>query len=238
MTRQVVVYPDAATVATATAARLIIEVTDVLAHQERADVVLTGGTVGTATLAAVADNPLAESVDWDSVHLWWGDERFVASGNPDRNEGQAQEALISRIPIPDANVHRMGSASDFDTPETAAAAYHDELAHNGNPEFDVLMLGLGPDGHVASLFPGHPVFEKGSATISAVHDSPKPPPTRVTLSLGTINRAKKVWVIAAGAEKAHAVAECLQGNAAFPGGAVRGTVETLWLIDATAAAEA
>ena len=154
MTRQVVVYPDAATVATATAARLIIEVTDVLAHQERADVVLTGGTVGTATLVAVADSPLADSVDWDSVHLWWGDERFVASGDPDRNEGQAQEALISRIPIPDANVHRMGSASDFDTPETAAAAYHDELAHNGNPEFDVLMLGLGPDGHVASLFPG------------------------------------------------------------------------------------
>lgn len=236
--RRVIVYPDATTVATATAARLLTELADVLAHQERADVVLTGGTVGTATLAAVADSSLADSIDWAAVHLWWGDERFVAAGDPDRNEGQAQEAFISRISIPDENVHRMGSASDFDTPETAAAAYHDELAHNGNPEFDVLMLGLGPDGHVASLFPGHVVFEKSSATISAVHDSPKPPPTRVTLSLGTINRAKKVWVVAAGAEKAHAVAECLQGNATYPGGAVRGTAETLWLIDAAASSEA
>ena len=236
--RHVVVYPDAATVATATAARLLTELTDVLAQQDRADVVLTGGTVGTATLAAVADSPLAAAVDWTAVHVWWGDERYVASGDADRNEGQAQEALLAHVPIPEENIHRMGSASDFNEPETAAAAYHHELAHNGNPAFDVLMLGLGPDGHVASLFPGHDVYLHGSAEVAAVTDSPKPPPTRVTLSVGAINRAKKVWLIAAGEEKAHAVAECLQGNATYPGAAVHGTEQTLWLIDAAAASQA
>jgi 6-phosphogluconolactonase len=236
--RRVVVYPDAATVAASTAARLLTEIADVLAHQERIDVVLTGGTVGTATLAAVAESPIAAAVDWSAVHLWWGDERFVDSGDKDRNEVQAQEAFISHVPIPDENVHRIGSASDFDTAETAAAAYHDELAHNGNPAFDVLLLGVGPDGHVASLFPGHVVFEKGSAVVSAVHDSPKPPPTRVTLSTGTINRAKKVWLVAAGEEKARSIAQCLKGNETYPGGAVRGTEETLWLLDVAAASQA
>ena len=237
MMRRVVVYPDAATVATATAARLLTELTDILAHQDRADVVVTGGTVGIATLRAVADNPVAQAVDWTAVHLWWGDERFVAAGDPDRNEGQAQEALIERIPIPAQNVHRMGSATEYSTVETAAAAYHDDLAHNGNPQFDVLMLGVGPDGHVASLFPGHQVYVQGAATVSAVHDSPKPPPTRVTLSIGAINRAKKVWLVAAGEEKAHAISECLQGNQTYPGGSVRGTVETLWLLDVAAASQ-
>ena len=235
VSRQVVVYPDAATVATATAARLLTVLTDVLAHQERADVVLTGGTVGTATLAAIADSPLASAIDWAAVHVWWGDERFVASGDGDRNEGQAQDALLSHVPIPEGNIHRMGSASDFHAPETAAAAYADELAHNGNPEFDVLMLGLGPDGHVASLFPAHDVYVHGAAAVAVVSDSPKPPPVRVTLGLGAINRAKRVWLVAAGEEKAHAVAECLQGNKAYPGGAVHGVEQTLWLIDAAAA---
>jgi len=235
--RRVVVYPDAATLATATAARLLTELTDVLAHQDRADVVLTGGTVGIATLRAVADNPVAQAVDWTAVHVWWGDERFVPAGDADRNEGQAQEALLSRIPIPEHNVHRVASSSNVDTVETAAAAYHDELAHNGNPEFDVLMLGVGPDGHVASLFPGHQVYVQGAATVSAVHDSPKPPPTRVTLSVGAINRAKKVWLVAAGEEKAHSIAECLQRNRTYPGGAVEGTVETLWLLDVAAASQ-
>ena len=236
--RHVVVYPDAATVATATAARLLTVLTDTLAVKDRADIVLTGGTVGILTLGAVAQSPLAGAVDWSAVHVWWGDERFVASGDPDRNEGQAQEALLSHVPIPEENIHRMGSSSDFDAPETAAAAYHDELARNGSPEFDVLMLGLGPDGHVASLFPGHDVYVHGSAAVAVVTDSPKPPPTRVTLSVGTINRAKNVWLVAAGDEKAHAVAECLEGKAAYPGAAVHGMEQTLWLIDAAAASKA
>lgn len=234
--KRVVVYPDAATVATATAARLITAVTDTLAVQERADIVLTGGTVGIATLRAVAANELSGSVDWSHVHVWWGDERYVPTADADRNEGQAQDALLGSIALPEENIHRVPSSTDADSVATAAAMYHDELAHNGNPQFDVLLLGLGPDGHVASLFPGHPAFDDRGATVLAVTGSPKPPPARVTLSLIAINRAKQVWVIAAGTEKAEAVADCLHGNASYPGAVVAGTEATLWLIDAAAAA--
>jgi 6-phosphogluconolactonase len=242
--QRVVVYPDAATVATATAARLLQEITDALAHKERVDVVLTGGTVGIATLRAVAANPVRAAVDWTAVHLWWGDERFVATGDPDRNEGQAEDALIGTLPIPAANVHRMGASDVFDSPEEAAAAYVAEFKAAGSPAFDVAMFGMGPDGHVASLFPGHPVFvaalagASGRASALAVHDSPKPPPTRVTLSLETINAAKRVWIVAAGEEKAAVVARALHGDAELPAAAVKGTEQTLWLLDVAAAQEA
>jgi 6-phosphogluconolactonase len=234
--RRVVVYPDAATVATATAARLITAITDTLASQGRADIVVTGGTVGVATLRAVAANDLSGSIDWSHVHVWWGDERFVATADPDRNEGQAQAALFHAIALPEENIHRVPSSTDVDSVAAAAAGYRDELARNGNPRFDILMLGLGPDGHVASLFPGHPAVGDQSATVLAVADSPKPPPIRVTLSLDTINGSKQVWVIAAGTEKSEAVADCLHGNTMYPGAAVHGTDATLWLIDAAAAA--
>jgi len=244
--RQVVVYPDAATVATATAARLLTEVTDALAHKDRVDVVLTGGTVGTATLKAIADSPLAAAVDWSAVHVWWGDERFVPAGDADRNEGQAHEVFLSRVPLPQENIHRMGGSDVFASPEDSAATYARELADAGDPAFDVLMLGMGPDGHVASLFPGHPVFTAqrdaasgtGAGSAVAVHDSPKPPPTRVTLTLEVINRARRVWVVAAGAEKADAVARALHGDAELPAAAVAGTEQTLWLLDVSSAATA
>jgi len=238
MTRRVVVYPDAATVATAAAARLLTVLADTLAVQERADVILTGGTVGIQALREVNASPLRDTVEWTAVHVWWGDERFVASGDSDRNEGQAQEALLGHLPLPKENIHRMGNSDEFATAEDAATAYLGEIEHAGTPAWDVAMFGMGPDGHVASLFPGHPVFVEGSADVSAVHDSPKPPPTRVTLSVEVINRAKQVWVVAAGDEKAGAVAKALAGDTATPASAVHGAETTLWLIDAAAAAQA
>ena len=231
----VIVYADPEDLAEATAARLLLRIGDVLAHRGRADIVLTGGTVGIATLAATARSPLAAGIDWTAVHVWWGDERFVADGDPDRNEGQAQRALLAALPLAEDTIHRMGSSSAFDTAELAAEAYAAELAAQGDPAFDVLMLGLGPDGHVASLFPGHPGYEAAGASAIAVHDSPKPPPTRVSLTLEAINRAAEVWVVAAGAPKAEVVARCLRGDTELPGAAVRGTDRTLWLVDAAAA---
>lgn len=236
----VVIYPDPDAVAQAAAARLLLRIGDVLAHRERADIVLTGGTVGIATLAAAAQSPLAAAVDWTSVHVWWGDERFVATGHEDRNEGQAQEALLSKIPLPEDNIHRMGSSDDYESAEAAASAYAEILASNGNPAFDVLLLGLGPDGHVASLFPDHPSYSDSEAAESeslakAVHDSPKPPSARVSLTLSAINRAREVWVVATGAPKADAIARCLAGDTTLPGASVRGTDRTLWMLDAAGA---
>lgn len=233
--RSVVIYPDQQAVADATAARLGVTVTDVIAQRGVAHVVLTGGTVGVGLLASLASSPLAGLIDWTSVHVWWGDERFVAAGDPDRNEGQAQEALLRHVPLPEDNIHRMGNADDFATAEDAASDYSAKIAAHGNPRWDILMLGMGPDGHVASLFPGHPVFAATHTTVAvAVHDSPKPPPDRVSLSLASINRAREVWVVAAGAPKADAVARGIAGDSALPVAAVAGTERTLWLLDAAA----
>lgn len=233
--RRVVIYPDAQAVADATGARLGLVISDAIATRGVAHVVLTGGTVGIDLLRSLASSPLAALIDWTSVHAWWGDERFVPAGDADRNDLQAQHALLSSVPLPEENIHRMGSSDGFATAEAAAAAYATEVTAHGIPVWDVALFGMGPDGHVASLFPGHPVYLAGDDAESvAVHDSPKPPPTRISLSLASINRARQVWVVAAGEAKADAVAEALRSDSTLPASRVHGVDTTLWLIDAAA----
>ncbi len=237
---RVLIYPDQQALADAAGARLGLLISDAVALRGRADVVLTGGTVGIQLLESLAASPLATITDWTSVHVWWGDERFVPAGDADRNELQAQRALLGALPLPEDNIHRMGSADAFGTAEDAAAAYDALIAEHGSPHWDVALFGVGPDGHVASLFPGHPVFmAQGSASSStnavAVHDSPKPPPVRVSLTLNAINRARRVWLLGSGAPKAEVIAQALRSEGALPASAVHGTEETLWLLDAAAA---
>ncbi|WP_407317917.1 6-phosphogluconolactonase [Isoptericola halotolerans] len=249
-TRLVVVHPDASVLAEAAAARLLTRVLDVQSVRSPVHVVLTGGTVGIKTLAAVAASPLRTAVDWSGVHLWWGDERFLPAGDPDRNETQAREALIDDLVassgLPERHVHAVpahgAGPGEATTPEEAAAAYADELASfapDGRdvPPFDVLLLGMGPDGHVASLFPEHPALG-ASGTVVGVHGSPKPPPERVSLTFAAIGAAREVWVVAAGAEKAAQTAAALSDGPVTQVPAVRavGHDRTLWLLDAAAAA--
>ncbi len=244
--RTVIVYADAQAVADATGARLGLALSDAIALRGVAHVVLTGGTVGVALLRSLAVSPLAHLIDWTSVHVWWGDERFVATGDADRNELQAQEALLSSVPLPEENIHRVGSASDDDSVVLAASKYYSEIANEGgDPEWDVALFGMGPDGHVASLFPGHPEFtfqrdhlepEWTGAMLraAAILDSPKPPLERVTMTLSTINRARRVWIVAAGEGKAAVVARAIHGDTELPAACIKGTSETLWLIDTAA----
>ncbi|WP_263119895.1 6-phosphogluconolactonase [Cellulomonas fimi] len=251
MTRTVLVHPDAKVLAEATAARLLTKLIDLQSGQSPVHVGLTGGTVGIATLAAVARSEARHAVDWTGVHLWWGDERFLPDGDPDRNETQAREALIGALgdALPASNVHPMpalDASAGIATPEDSAAAYAAELrslAVDGAelPVLDVLMFGMGPDGHVASLFPGHPGVDVSGVTTTGVHDSPKPPPLRVSLTFDAIHTAREVWVVAAGAEKAGAVASALTPGtpaATTPAAHATGTDATLWLVDAAAIAEA
>ncbi|MCP2266811.1 6-phosphogluconolactonase [Promicromonospora thailandica] len=247
--RLVVVHPDKEVLAQAAAARLLTRVLDVQSVRSPVHVVLTGGTVGIATLAAVAASPLVPAVDWSGVHLWWGDERFLPDGDPDRNETQAREALLDVLVaehgLPEANVHPMPGPSSVATPEEGAAAYAAVLAEHagssdggvGVPAFDVLLLGMGPDGHVASLFPGHEGLS-AQGTTTGVHGSPKPPPERVSLTFDAIRAAREVWVVAAGAEKAERVAAALAGDpvAEVPAAGAVGQARTLWLLDTEAAA--
>jgi 6-phosphogluconolactonase len=250
-TRLVVVHPDAGVLAAATAARLLTRLLDAQSVHSPVHVVLTGGTVGIRTLAEVAASPLRTAVDWSGVHLWWGDERFLPSGDPDRNETQAREALLDLLVaehgLPAANVHAVPGPgeglADVTTPEESAAAYARTLAAHAAPgepvpAFDVLMLGMGPDGHVASLFPHHAGLEAPGST-AGVHGSPKPPSERVTLTFAAIGAAQEVWIVAAGAEKAAQAAAALSGGPVTQVPAVRavGHRRTLWLLDAAAASE-
>lgn len=202
--------------------------------------VLTGGGVGTRVLAALSHR--AASVDWDRVHLWWGDERFLAVGEPERNETGARKALLDLVPIRADHVHAM-PADIGQGVEAAAAAYADELAAHSDdgyvPVFDVLLLGMGPEGHIASLFPGMPELH---ATQSAVPilGSPKPPPTRVSLSLAAIRSARQVWVVASGAAKAEAVVAALDDDTSpdeVPAAGARGSEGTIFWLDRDAASQ-
>lgn len=249
MSGGVVVHRDAELLAAAAAARLVTGLVDAIAAQGVAHVVLTGGGVGIATLTALAGSPARDALDWRRLHVWWGDERFLPEGHPDRNETQARKALLDQVPLDPAKVHPMPAeggrfGSDVDA---AAAAYADELAaactpenRGGVPPFDILLLGVGPDAHVASLFPERPELYETERTVVAVRGAPKPPPTRITLTMPAIQMAQSVWLLAAGAEKAAAVSMALRpaGMMAVPASAAQGRRSTLWLLDRAAAAEA
>lgn len=243
----VVVHPDADALAKATAARLLLRLLDAQSLHSPVHVVLTGGGMGGRVLAEVAASPLRDVVDWSGVHVWWGDERFLPAGDPERNETQARAALLDVLPLPEGNVHAVPPHGPHTpTPEEAAAAYARELADHAAdgddagpevPAFDLLLLGVGPDGHVASLFPGRGAVHVVDTTTVAVHDSPKPPPERVSLTLPAIEAAEEVWLVVSGADKAPAVRSALAGADPddVPAAAVRGRRRTLWLLDVAAA---
>ncbi|RMI46463.1 6-phosphogluconolactonase [Streptomyces triticirhizae] len=237
---RLLVHRDQRLMAEATAARLITTIQDAQATRGSASVVLTGGRNGNGLLAALAAAPAREAVDWSRLDLWWGDERFLPAGDPDRNHTQAGQALLDAVPVEPGRVHVM-PASDGpygEDAEAAAEAYAAELAGATDP-FDVVLLGVGPDGHVASLFPGLPGVSERSATVVAVREAPKPPPTRLSLTLPAINAARQVWLLAAGADKAKAAAAALAATdpVETPAAGARGTDRTLLLVDQAAAVE-
>ncbi|MFG2117218.1 6-phosphogluconolactonase [Streptomyces sp. NPDC048718] len=245
---QLVVHRDKELMAEAAAARLITRIVDAQAARGSASVVLTGGRNGNGLLAALRAAPARDAIDWGRLDLWWGDERFLPEGDPERNVTQAREALLDSVPLDPARVHAMPASdgpygSDV---EAAAAAYAAQLAaavvpgdHHGVPTFDVLMLGVGPDTHVASLFPELPAVRETERTVVGVHGAPKPPPVRISLTLPAIRAAKEVWLLAAGADKAKAAAIALSGAGEIqaPAAGARGQARTLWLLDAAAASE-
>ncbi|MFE9660588.1 MULTISPECIES: 6-phosphogluconolactonase [unclassified Streptomyces] len=251
-TPQLVVHRDKELMAQAAAARLITKIVDAQAARGSASIVLTGGRNGNGVLAALAAAPARDAIDWSRLDLWWGDERYLPEGDPERNVTQARAALLDSVPLDPERVHAM-PASDGphatggpagDGVDTAAAAYAAELAaaagpedHGPVPTFDVLMLGVGPDTHVASLFPELPGVRETERTVVGVHGAPKPPPTRISLTLPAIRAAREVWLLAAGEDKAEAAAIALSGAGEIqaPAAGARGRARTLWLLDSAAA---
>ena len=236
MSEQVVeTYLDAQELAKAAAARLVGVITSAIVNRGRAAVVLTGGTVGIELLRQVTG--YSPDIDWTKVHLYWGDERFVPHDDADRNFRQAREALLESISIPTENVHAMAASDgEFgDDPERAARAYERLLPD----EFDVHLLGMGGEGHINSLFPDTPAVRETERLVVAVTDSPKPPPRRITLTLPAVRRAKEVWLVVAGEEKADAVAAAIGGADAvdIPAAGAVGREKTVWLLDKASASK-
>jgi len=229
----VLVNRDAEGLAHAVAARFITRLVDVQSTGQIPQVVLTGGRVAAVVHRAVAESPAGTAIDWQRVEFWWGDERFLPEGDPERNETQARDALLSHVDVDPARVHPM-PADTGQGAEAAAEAYAAELAAAGSPTFDVLMLGVGPDGHVASLFPGYSQLKVTDVSAVAVHDSPKPPPTRVSLTFPQLDRAHEVWFVVSGEDKAEAVGQALSGGD-VPAAHPKGLDRTLWLLDEAAA---
>jgi 6-phosphogluconolactonase len=243
---RVVVHPTAEALAAAVAARLVTTLVDAQSEGRVPQVVLTGGTIAREVHRAVRDGAAAAAVDWASVEFWFGDERFVPADDAERNEKQTREDLLDALPVEDSRVHPVAASDGAfgDDLEAAAAAYAEELAavsptstDDSAPLFDVLMLGVGPDGHVASLFPDHPAASQ-PGTVVAVRQSPKPPPLRVSMTFATLARAREVWFLASGEGKSEAVGSALgvSGPPQLPASRPRGHERTLWLLDADAAA--
>jgi 6-phosphogluconolactonase len=237
-------FDDSDALVAAAGERLIGVVEAAIAARGMAQIALTGGGNGNKLLRFLAAR--AGQVDWAKVHLFWGDDRYVAEDDDERNDKQARQALLDHVDIPARNVHAMPAADgEFgDDLAAAALAYEQILAANAEPgdpapNFDIHLLGVGPEGHINSLFPDTPAVREKTRQVVAVEDSPKPPPLRITLTLPAIQRSREVWLLVAGEEKAEAVAAAIGGAdpVSIPAAGAIGREHTVWFLDAGAAGE-
>ena len=234
MHTRVVRLSDAAEVSEAVAAQLLKRVLQLQQRQPVVHLCLTGGNAANDMYERFAE--LAEHSELDStrLQLWWGDERFVPATDPDRNSQQAVTRLARTISIRSADTHMMAAQDGRKDSHEAAAEYESEL---GETHFDLTLLGIGPDGHVASIFPNHPSFDPTNRKVIGVEDSPKPPAERISLTIPALNNSAEIWVMATGDVKANAVARTLDGDLSLPAAHIRAEGATVWFLDEAAAAD-
>jgi 6-phosphogluconolactonase len=238
---RVEVHESAQDLATTVAGELLRMVAARQAAGDVPDIGLTGGTIADQIHREIARLGPDSDVDWRRVSFFWGDERFVAPDSDERNAKQAREAFLDAVGADPARVHEIPSTAEADSADAAAAAYAEVVRAHGTGGFDLLMLGVGPDGHVASLFPGFPQLRVDDEICVGVTGSPKPPPERVSLTFPALNRSDAVWFVVAGADKAEAVGRALAaeppGVHEIPATGVHGRQETIWFLDREAASQ-
>ena len=243
MSKIVEVFPDSETLVESGSRRLVDAIHAAVAARGRALIVLTGSGNGIALLRYLKP---PQQIDWSNVHLFWGDERYVPEDDDERNDKQARVALLDHIDIPASQVHPMpASDGEFGTDVAAAAlAYEQLLAANAEPgdpapNFDVHLLGVGPEGHINSVFPDTPAVRETTRMVVEVEDSPKPPPQRITFTMPAVQRSREVLLLVSGAAKADAVAAAIGGAdpVAVPAAGAIGRENTIWLLDEEAAAK-
>ncbi|MCB0910670.1 MAG: 6-phosphogluconolactonase [Propionibacteriaceae bacterium] len=231
---QVVRYADAAELADRAAARLLAALVELQRDGRVVQVCLTGGRIAHEVYAHLGELVAGSGLDPSRLELWWGDERFVPTGDPDRNAGPTLALLAGHFALDPARTHPMPSADGVIDAAASAATYAKEL---GDTRFDLCLLGMGSDGHVASIFPNHPSSEPTAQPVIGVSDAPKPPPERISLTIPTLNESSQVWFLISGTEKSNALARSLAGDTSLPAARVAGRDRTLWLVDQAAASE-
>jgi 6-phosphogluconolactonase len=218
----------------------VTTINDAVRGHGRCSLVLSGGSTP-RTLYGLLASAFRDEIPWTHVHVFWGDERYVPPDDPDSNYRMAKETLLDHVPCPAANIHPMPTR--FQSPDDAAQDYEGTLrGYFGSdwPRFDLILLGLGDEGHTASLFPGSPALKERARWVVAV-TAPARPPTRLTLTLPVLTRAATIYVLVAGSKKAAALHQVLTGIAdpnTYPAAGIRSTDGTLiWWVDREAAGQ-
>ncbi len=232
------VYPDVETLNHAVATSLADQIRTVVSSQAQFSLALAGGSTP-RTLYRVLARDCRDTIPWTRVHLFWGDERYVPRDDPRSNYRLVRETLLDGVAIPPEQVHPI--PTDFPTPDEAALAYERTLrAHfpDTPPRFDLILLGMGADGHTASLFPHSPAVEERTRLVVAVR-APVEPAVRLTLTLPVLNAAVSVFFLVTGEEKAEMLRSVLSeppDAVARPASAIRPADGTLvWWADEAAA---
>jgi 6-phosphogluconolactonase len=240
--RRAIVHSTKSALAQAVAKRFLAKVPHIIAEFDEATVVLTGGTMGQAVLEAINSSPKRDAVDWSRVNFWWGDERWLPTGDAERNDVQARGALLDHVAVDPERVHAFATSDSGLSLDDAADAYSKELANHAArsgkfPNFDIVFLGVGPDGHIASLFPEREGIRETEHTVIAVRNSPKPPAERLSLTLPVLNSSARIWAVVAGSDKASALGLTLAGASynEVPAAGLEGRRKTLFFVDSDAA---
>ena len=218
-------YADAAELTTEVIAQLLQSIEEGLTEGARFDLALTGGTLGLAISKSLVEVLNQNSDDFAGLHIWWSDERFVASDSEERNAIPFHNKLNNK----NVSVHEVIS-SDLGSAEEALKDYDSQLE---NVNLDLAILGLGPDGHVASIFPGRSDLDNLNR-VFLIEDSPKPPSVRISFTMAMINSAEKVWIVATGEGKAEAVTKIIEADLSIPASYVRGSHHTRLIVDTEA----
>lgn len=227
------VFPDPSALAHAAAERFVELAQAAIDARRRFLVALAGGSTPRPVYRTLAGEPFASRVDWTRVHVFWGDERCVPPDHPDSNYRMARESLLDHVPIPDPNVHRIKGEV---VPDWAASSYEMELERVFGPDgrLDLILLGLGEDGHTASLFPDTTVLEEEEYAVDALYLG-KLGAWRVTLTLPVINAARHVLFLVTGEEKADVLARVRSGEP-LPAALVQPEAGAVtWMVDSDAA---
>ncbi|HQQ76198.1 MAG TPA: 6-phosphogluconolactonase [Thermoanaerobaculia bacterium] len=203
---------------------------------------LAGGTTPLAGYRILAAPMISSKVNWERTHVFWGDERCVPEGDKGRNDEAALDALLRKVPIPSKNIHRVPATEpdgaqryESELRRVFSSSFRESPSSSEIPRFDLILLGLGQDGHTASLFPGHPAVEEKTRLVVRVDGAPKPPPSRVTFTLPLINAARHVAFLVTGKDKNAALRRVLNGDPSLPAARVAPVDGTLaFLSDAAA----